>query len=210
MSRRKRPAAPTRPADLRPVRARSAAAAQQPAGPARPPSQRGRHRRAFRHAHGLRPGRRVPPATTERPAARPTSAASGPIPATWSHRRLADRSAASPRSPWNRPASTGSRCSSCSESRGFEVWLVEPGQLSRCGARPKTDVLDAQWIQRLHSYGLLRPSFRPARFDPGPARLPPPAADADPLRRQPRPAHAEGAGADERQADRGACPTSWA
>jgi len=49
-----------------------------------------------------------------------------------------------------------------SEARGFEVWLVEPGQLSRCGARPKTDALDAQWIQRLHSYGLLQPSFRPA------------------------------------------------
>lgn len=48
------------------------------------------------------------------------------------------------------------------ESHGFEVWLVEPGQLSHCGARPKTDVLDVQWIQRLHSYGLLRPSFRPA------------------------------------------------
>ena len=47
------------------------------------------------------------------------------------------------------------------ESEGFEVQLVEPGQLSRCGARPKTDVLDAQWIQRLHSYGLLRGSFRP-------------------------------------------------
>jgi transposase len=47
------------------------------------------------------------------------------------------------------------------ESRGFEVWLVEPGQLSRCGARPNTDVLDVQWIQRLHSYGLLRASFRP-------------------------------------------------
>ena len=46
------------------------------------------------------------------------------------------------------------------ESEGFEVNLVEPGQLSRCGA-PKTDVLDAQWIQRLHSYGLLRASFRP-------------------------------------------------
>jgi transposase len=30
------------------------------------------------------------------------------------------------------------------ESRGFEVYLVEPGQLSHCGARPKTDVLDAQ------------------------------------------------------------------
>jgi transposase len=48
------------------------------------------------------------------------------------------------------------------EARGFEVWLVEPGQLSRCGARPKTDVLDVQWIQRLHSYGLLQPSFRPS------------------------------------------------
>jgi transposase len=48
------------------------------------------------------------------------------------------------------------------EASGFEVWLVEPGQLSRCGARPKTDALDAQWIQRLHSYGLLQPSFRPA------------------------------------------------
>jgi transposase len=47
------------------------------------------------------------------------------------------------------------------ESRGFEVHLVDPGQLSHCGARPKTDVLDAQWIQRLHAYGLLRPSFRP-------------------------------------------------
>src|SRR5262249_50207540 len=47
------------------------------------------------------------------------------------------------------------------ESEGFEVHLVEPGQLSLCGARPKTDVLDAQWIQRLHSYGLLRGSFRP-------------------------------------------------
>ena len=47
------------------------------------------------------------------------------------------------------------------EARGFAVWLVEPGQLSRCGARPKTDVLDAQWIQRLHAYGLLERSFRP-------------------------------------------------
>ena len=46
------------------------------------------------------------------------------------------------------------------EAEGFEVYLVEPGQLSRCGT-PKTDVLDAQWIQRLHSYGLLRASFRP-------------------------------------------------
>ncbi len=47
------------------------------------------------------------------------------------------------------------------EARGFEVCLIEPGQASRCGARPKTDVLDAQWLQRLHSHGLLRGSFRP-------------------------------------------------
>src|SRR5262249_42042728 len=47
------------------------------------------------------------------------------------------------------------------EAEGFEVFLVEPGQLQHCGARPKTDVLDAQWIQRLHTYGLLRGSFRP-------------------------------------------------
>src|SRR5438874_138018 len=47
------------------------------------------------------------------------------------------------------------------EAEDFAVQLVEPGQLSSCGARPKTDVLDCQWIQRLHSYGLLRGSFRP-------------------------------------------------
>jgi transposase len=47
------------------------------------------------------------------------------------------------------------------EAQGFEVCLIEPGQASRCGARPKTDVLDAQWLQRLHCHSLLRGSFRP-------------------------------------------------
>jgi transposase len=47
------------------------------------------------------------------------------------------------------------------EGRGFEVFLIEPSQASHCGARPKTDVLDCQWLQRLHTFGLLRPSFRP-------------------------------------------------
>jgi transposase len=47
------------------------------------------------------------------------------------------------------------------EAQGFEVCLIEPGQASRCGARPKTDVLDGQWLQRLHSHGLLQGSFRP-------------------------------------------------
>jgi transposase len=47
------------------------------------------------------------------------------------------------------------------EAKGFEVCPIEPGQAWRCGARPKTDVLDARWLQRLHSHGLLRGSFRP-------------------------------------------------
>jgi hypothetical protein len=48
------------------------------------------------------------------------------------------------------------------ERRGFEVYLVEPRQSKRAPGRPKTDVLDCQWLQRLHSYGLLSASFRPA------------------------------------------------
>jgi transposase len=48
------------------------------------------------------------------------------------------------------------------ERRGFEVFLVDPRQTRQVSGRPKTDVLDCQWIQRLHSYGLLAASFRPA------------------------------------------------
>jgi transposase len=47
------------------------------------------------------------------------------------------------------------------ESRGFEVLLVEPRQSRHAPGRPKSDVLDCQWLQRLHSYGLLTVSFRP-------------------------------------------------
>ncbi len=45
------------------------------------------------------------------------------------------------------------------ESRGFEVLLAEPRQIKKF--RRKTDVLDSQWIQTLHSFGLLSGSFRP-------------------------------------------------
>src|SRR5215468_9662462 len=48
------------------------------------------------------------------------------------------------------------------------------------------------------------PVVPPSGVDPGPARLLAATADADPLRGQPRATHAEGAGADECQADRGA------
>jgi transposase len=47
------------------------------------------------------------------------------------------------------------------EQRGFQVYLVDPRQTRHAPGRPKSDVLDCQWIQRLHSYGLLSASFRP-------------------------------------------------
>jgi transposase len=46
-------------------------------------------------------------------------------------------------------------------SRGFAVLLVDPRQTKHAPGRPKTDVVDCQWIRRLHSYGLLTGSFRP-------------------------------------------------
>ena len=39
--------------------------------------------------------------------------------------------------------------------------LVDPRQVQRAPNRPKTDVHDCQWIQRLHSLGLLTAAFRP-------------------------------------------------
>jgi transposase len=46
------------------------------------------------------------------------------------------------------------------ESRGFEVYLVNARHIKNVSGR-KSDVLDCQWIQQLHTYGLLQPSFRP-------------------------------------------------
>jgi len=46
------------------------------------------------------------------------------------------------------------------EQNGFEVKLVNARHLKNVSGR-KTDVLDCQWIQRLHSCGLLDSSFRP-------------------------------------------------
>ena len=47
------------------------------------------------------------------------------------------------------------------ERQGLEVCLVNAKHLKNVSNRPKTDRLDCQWIQRLHSYGLLAASFRP-------------------------------------------------
>jgi transposase len=45
-------------------------------------------------------------------------------------------------------------------ARGFEVRLVDPRQLKHVPGR-KSDVLDCQWIQQLHTFGLLAAAFRP-------------------------------------------------
>jgi transposase len=46
------------------------------------------------------------------------------------------------------------------DARGFMVFLVNARDAKHVPGR-KTDVSDAQWLQRLHSHGLLRASFRP-------------------------------------------------
>jgi transposase len=46
------------------------------------------------------------------------------------------------------------------ERRGFQVILVNARQTKNVAGH-KTDVKDCQWIQRLHTYGLLQGSFRP-------------------------------------------------
>ena len=47
------------------------------------------------------------------------------------------------------------------EQAGFAVLLVDPRQVQRAPNRPKTDVHDCQWIQRLHTLGRLSAAFRP-------------------------------------------------
>ena len=46
------------------------------------------------------------------------------------------------------------------ESKGFEVKLVDARKIKNVSGR-KTDVLDCQWLQQLHTYGLLSGAFRP-------------------------------------------------
>lgn len=48
------------------------------------------------------------------------------------------------------------------EARGFELYLVNARHVKNVTGR-KTDVLDCQWLQQLHTYGLLRGSFRPSQ-----------------------------------------------
>jgi len=47
------------------------------------------------------------------------------------------------------------------EARGLEVYLVNAHHVNSVAGRPKSDVQDCQWVQHLHSMGLLSSSFRP-------------------------------------------------
>jgi len=48
------------------------------------------------------------------------------------------------------------------EKRGFDLCLVNARHLKNVPGR-KTDAQDCQWLQTLHTYGLLRGSFRPSK-----------------------------------------------
>jgi transposase len=47
------------------------------------------------------------------------------------------------------------------EQYGFEVWLVNARDTRNLPGR-KSDVQESQWLLKLHTYGMLRKSFRPA------------------------------------------------
>jgi transposase len=47
------------------------------------------------------------------------------------------------------------------QRHGIDVVVADARQTANAPGRPKTDVLDCRWIQRLHSCGMLRASFVP-------------------------------------------------
>lgn len=50
------------------------------------------------------------------------------------------------------------------EARGIRVLLAKPSSLKSVNDHQKSDMSDCQWIQVLHTFGLLRPSFRPTQL----------------------------------------------
>jgi len=63
--------------------------------------------------------------------------------------------------PWKAPGVYWIPVLEILEAGGLEVLLVDTRPLSRVPGR-KTDVIDCEWIQTLHSHGLLQGCFRPA------------------------------------------------
>ena len=78
------------------------------------------------------------------------------------------------------------------QGRGIEV-IVANAREARCVPGRKSDVNDAQWLQRLHACGLLRASFRPGHDIAALRAYLRVAREAPGLRRGAHPAHAEGA-----------------
>ena len=76
------------------------------------------------------------------------------------------------------------------EERGFQVMLVDPRRIKSVSGR-KTDVLDCQWLQQLHTYGLLSGAFRPDAEIRWSAQLPAAAGHAGAVRFPSHPAYAE-------------------
>ena len=85
------------------------------------------------------------------------------------------------------------------EERDFQVMLVDPRRIKNVPGR-KSDVRDCQWLQQLHTYGLLSGAFRPDGDIRAPAQLPAAAGHAGGVRLPPHPAYAEGLDPDEREA----------
>jgi transposase len=56
------------------------------------------------------------------------------------------------------------------EAAGLEVYLVNARDTKNLPGR-KSDVQESQWLMKLHTYGLLRNSFRPSQGDPHDAHL---------------------------------------
>jgi transposase len=50
------------------------------------------------------------------------------------------------------------------EARGFDMLLAKPSSLKSVNDCQKSDMLDCQWIQMLHTFGLLRASHRPTQM----------------------------------------------
>ena len=50
------------------------------------------------------------------------------------------------------------------EERGFNVLLAKPSSLKSVNDHQKTDMVDCQWIQLLHTFGLLKGSHRPTEM----------------------------------------------
>lgn len=47
------------------------------------------------------------------------------------------------------------------DARSFDVVLAKPSSLKSVNDRRKSDMMDCQWIQLLHTFGLLKGSYRP-------------------------------------------------